>query len=86
MNPFFAFNQLRNNRDIAPENRSGISRETSWKKHMEEARYLEVAKKIRGTLDSDQSNTTCSALGSVQRLHIVQHLHSPFCVPTENLK
>ena len=52
MNPALRYNRLRNNRDIAPENRSGISRETSWTKHMEEARYLEVAKKVRGTLET----------------------------------
>ena len=41
---------------------------------MEEARYLEVAKKVRGTLERDRSNTTCSALTS------------PFDVTTETLK
>ena len=44
---------------------------------MEEARYLEVAKKVTGTFERDGSNTTCSALTSVQRLHNVQHLHNP---------
>ena len=39
------YNQLRNNRAIAPENKRGISREIIWTKHMEEAvtlswRYL----------------------------------------------
>ena len=60
--PFLRYNQLRNNRAIAPENRRGMSRETSWTKDMEEARYLEVARKVRGTLERDRSNTTCSAL------------------------
>ena len=44
----------------------GIRRETSWTKRMEEARYLEVVKKVRGTLERDRSNTTCSPLTSVQ--------------------
>ena len=44
---------------------------------MEEARYLKMAKKVRGTLERDRSNTTCSALTSVQRLSNVQHLHKP---------
>ena len=67
--PVLRYNQLRNNRATAPENKRGISGETSWTKHMEEARYLEVAKKVRGTLERDRINTTCSALTSVQRLH-----------------
>ena len=69
MNPALRYNRLRNNRDIAPENRSGISRETSWTKHMEEARYLEVAEEVRSTLKRDRSSTTCSAITSVQRLY-----------------
>ena len=44
---------------------------------MEEARNLNVAKKVRGTLERDRSNTTCSALTSVNRLRNVQHLHDP---------
>ena len=44
---------------------------------MQEARYLEVAKQVRGTLERDRSNTTCSALTSVQRLHNVQRLQNP---------
>ena len=63
--------QLRNNTGIAPENKRGISRETSCTKHMEEARYLEVAAKVRGTLERDRSNTTCVCL-------IAQHVPELF--------
>ena len=64
----FSYNQLRNNREIAPENNTGRRRE-SWTKYMEKARYLEVAKKVKGTLERDRSNTRCSGLTSVQSLH-----------------
>ena len=61
---------------------------------MEEARYLEVAKKVGGKLERDRSDTICSTLTSVQRLHNVQHVQNPaipmnvalFCVTTEKLK
>ena len=39
---------------------------------MEEARYVEVAEMLGGTLERERSNTTCSARTSVQHLHIVQ--------------
>ena len=51
--------QLRNNRAIAPENVTGTSSYTRWSKHMEEARYLEIAKRKRGTPERDWHNTTC---------------------------
>ena len=62
------YNQQRNNRAIAPENKRGISREQAGQKHTEEARCLEVAQKIRGKLERDWSNSKCSALTSVQHL------------------
>ena len=50
------------------------SNESVWTKHVEESRYLEVAKKVRGIFDRDRSNTTCSALTIVHRLQKVQRL------------
>ena len=38
--------------------------------------HLQVAKKARGALERDRSNTTCSVLTSLQRLRNVQHLHN----------
>ena len=63
------YNQLRNKRAISPENKRGISRETSWKQHKEEARLSGSGQKARGTIERDRTNTTCSALTSMQRLH-----------------
>ena len=71
------YNQLRKSRAIAPEDKRDISRETSWAKHMEEARYLEVPKKVRGILKRDQINTTSSTLTSVHTYTSVQHLDNP---------
>ena len=48
-----------------------VSGETSGTKHVEEAQYLEGAKKVRGTLEKDRSNATCSALTSVLEEHVV---------------
>lgn len=52
------YNQLRNSRAIAPENRRGIGRETSWTKRMEGAWCLEVAEKVppNGRKEGKQQN------------------------------
>ena len=66
--PVSRYNQLGSNRARAPEIKRDLSGEASWTKYIEEACYLEVAKRVRGTLVTGWSNTTCSALTSVQRL------------------
>ena len=58
-----------------PERKRGCtSNESIRTEHMDEARYLEVAKKVGGTL---RSYTICSTLTSVQRLHNAQHFQNP---------
>ena len=68
--------QLRNSRARAPENERGTQRKKLDRTHGRSS-IPGSGKKVTGTLERDRSNTTCSALTCVQRLHNVQHLHNP---------
>ena len=64
------YNQLRNSRTSTPKAKRAICRITSWTKYK---LGTWKGKKVRGTLEMDRSNTTCSALTRVNAYTSVQY-------------
>ena len=59
----------------APENKSCASEQSIWTKCLEEARYLEGPKEVRGTLERNRCNTTLQFLYSLKYDNLEHEWH-----------